>query len=112
MDFRHLVVHRGRTVFRLSPVAVRGLAPAVIILGASWLRRSRAAVATCVFLVGSTGLGYFLAAFWIAPIFAGGVSYDTTPWTETVVAASTAAAGIAMILAARVSAHRRAPRAA
>ena len=65
-------------------------------------RKPRSAMITCVFLLGSTALGYVLAAFLIAPIVAGEASHDTTPWTETVVAASTAAAGVAMILAAGV----------
>ena len=76
-------------------VGVLGL----VVLAVLW-RRSRAAVAACVFLIGATDLGYLLAAFVIAPVFAGGTSHDTTPWTETVVAASTVAAGIAMIVAA------------
>lgn len=68
----------------------------LIALGVIW-HSSRAAVTTCAFLIGSTWLGYLLAAFVIAPLFAGG-SHDTTRWTETVVAATTAAAGIAMLV--------------
>ena len=81
----------------------------LIILGGCWLRRSQAAAVACLFLIGATELGYVVAAFMIAPIFAGGISYDTTRWTETVVAASTAAAGVAMLLAARATARRNAP---
>ena len=82
-------------------------------LGVTW-HSSRAAIATCAFLIGSTWLGYLLAAFFIAPLFAGG-SHDTTPWTETVIAATTAAAGIAMIVGAwgvvrRRSAQTRPPK--
>jgi hypothetical protein len=72
----------------------------LIVLAVMWWN-SRAAVITCFFLIGSTGMGLLVAAFVIAPIVAGGTSHDTTPWTETVVAASTAAAGIAMIVGAR-----------
>jgi hypothetical protein len=71
----------------------------VIVLLVLWRRRSWAATAACAFLIGSTGLGWFLASYLVAPLITGG-SHDTAPWSETVVAASTAAAGIAMILAA------------
>jgi hypothetical protein len=79
----------------LGWIGVLGL----IILAPIWLRRSWAAAAACMFLIGSTGLGYFVAAFGIAPKFAGGTSHDTTPWTETVVAASAAATGAALLIA-------------
>lgn len=55
--------------------------------------RSIAWLAAGVFLLGATPTGYLVAAFLIAPVLAGGISYDTTRWTETVVAA-------AMLLAA------------
>jgi hypothetical protein len=85
-------------------VAVIGL-PLLIV---RWAFKSPAAIMACVFLVGTTGLGYYIATFHIAPILAGYVSHDTTPWTETVVAVWTAAAGFAMILAAADAAGRRA----
>jgi hypothetical protein len=75
-------------------------------LCALWLHRSPAAMVTCVFLIGSTGVGHLIAAFNVAPFLAGYVSHDSTPWTETVIAAWTAAAGFMVILAA-VDAARR-----
>ena len=81
----------------LSLVAPVGL----IVLAVVWWRRSIAAALACIFLFGASDVGELLAAFVVAPIFAGGVSHDTTPWTETVLAASTAAAGVAMIFVAR-----------
>lgn len=73
---------------------------ALIALGCLWLRNSPARAAACLFLLGATVPGYLVAAFIIAPAVAGYQSYDTTPFTETVVAASTAAAGIALAAAA------------
>lgn len=61
----------------------------------------------CLFLIGSTWLGYFIATYQIAPIFAGYMSHDTAPWTETVVAVWTATAAVAMIFAAGDVARRR-----
>lgn len=77
----------------------------LIALGVMW-RTSVAAMATCLFLLGSTGVGYLFATFVIAPLFAGGISHDTTPGTETVIAATTAAAGIAMLIGAWVVVRR------
>jgi hypothetical protein len=87
----------------LSLVAPAGL----LVLTACWWRRSTAARFACAFVFGSSEVGILLAAFVIAPIFAGGVSHDTTPWTETVVAASTAAAGVAMLFVARTAIRGR-----
>ena len=75
------------------------------ILAVRWWRRSAAAMMTSIFLIGSTGLGYYLAAFFVASLFAGYTSHDTTPWTETVIGGWTAAAGVAMIFAAVVAAR-------
>lgn len=71
------------------------------VLAKLWWRRLPAASAACLFLIGSTLIGYFVSSYVIAPIIAGGTSHDTTRWTETVVAASTAAAAAALILGAR-----------
>ncbi|WP_157155934.1 MULTISPECIES: hypothetical protein [unclassified Diaminobutyricimonas] len=91
----------------LGWVAVFGL----VALAVLWFRKSRAAMLACGFLFGATGLGYLLATFVIAPMVAGYASHDTTPWSETVVAASTAAAGIAMIVVATATVLHRGPRA-
>lgn len=81
--------------------------PALIALAVLWRRKSPAATITCIALIGSTIGGYILAAFFVAPIFAGYVSHDTTPWTESVIAVSTAVAGSAMLFAAGTAARRQ-----
>ncbi|WP_113718938.1 hypothetical protein [Arthrobacter dokdonensis] len=98
-------LQHSESLFRvLTLVGFAGL----IALAALWQRRLRAAMAACLFLIGSSLVGYVIATYMIAPVFAGGTSHDTTPGTETVVAASTAAAGIAMLFAVRAVARRRA----
>ncbi|TFD65401.1 hypothetical protein [Cryobacterium ruanii] len=72
----------------------------LIALAARWLRDSWAASAACLLLLGLTLPGYFLTTFQIAPALVGYQSHDTTPFTETIVAASRIAAGIAMLVAA------------
>ena len=89
----------------MEAVGIVGFA-GLVALAVLWRRRLPAAMAACLFLLGSSGAGYFVATYLIAPVFAGGISHDTTPWTETVVAASTAAAGLAIIVAARAVARR------
>lgn len=79
--------------------------PGLFGLAVLWRRKSPAATSACVFLIGSTLGGYIVANFFIAPIFAGYVSHDTTPWTETVIAVSTAGAGLSMIFAAGMAAR-------
>lgn len=66
-----------------------------------WWRKLRTASVACLFLTGSTLMGYFLSMYLIAPIVTSGGSQDTARWTESVVAASTAAAAVAIIMAAR-----------
>jgi hypothetical protein len=76
----------------------------LLVVAATQLHASGAILVTCLFLVGTTVVGYLAAAFIIAPMIAGYQSYDSTPWTETVVAASTAAAGLSMLVGAGVAA--------
>lgn len=78
----------------------------LIALAALWRPRFPAAMAACMFLLGSTVVGEILANYMIAPLFAGYGSHDTTPWFETVVAASTAIAAICMIFAVGSSMRR------
>ncbi|MFL4472393.1 hypothetical protein ACIPVK_00125 [Paeniglutamicibacter sp. MACA_103] len=75
-----------------------------------WMGMSRGAVAACLFLLGTTLPGSAISNFTIAPMIAGFVSHDTTPWLESVVASSSAAAALAMAFAAwsGVRRHRRA----
>ena len=86
-----------QSIWALGHVSLLGL----LILTWLWWRKLRAASVACLFLTGSTLMGYFLSSYLIAPIIAGGTSHDTTRWTESVVAATTAAAAIAVILAAK-----------
>ena len=90
----------------LSAVGFVGL----IVLGVRFVRKSWPASVACVMLLGSTLPGLMLANFTIAPEIVGYQSHDMTPFTETIVASSTAAAGV-MLLGAAVVSHRtrRAP---
>lgn len=72
----------------------------LIALGALWLRIWRPGALACLFLLGATVPGYLWAMYALAPLITGQESYDTTPWTETVVAGSTAAAGVSLLVAA------------
>ncbi len=72
-----------------------------------WARVSRAAAVSSLLLLGNTVPGYLIATFATAPAIAGYQSHDTTPWTETVVAISAAAAGITMLAAAWSAGPRR-----
>lgn len=87
----------------LSLVGFVGL----LVLGARWVRASWSASVSCLLLLGATLPGYFLATFQIAPMLLGYQSHDTTPFTETIVTASTAGAGILMLLAAGTAELRR-----
>jgi cytochrome bd-type quinol oxidase subunit 2 len=80
----------------LSLVGFVGL----LALAALSARSSWPASLACIALLGSSLPGNLIAAFVIAPQIAGYESHDTTPWTETVVAASTAIAALAMLTAA------------
>lgn len=69
---------------------------APVILAVRWRNRLPAVSIACVFLLGSTVVGYIVSTYLIAPLIAG-MSHDTARWTETVIAVSTAAAGIATV---------------
>jgi hypothetical protein len=56
--------------------------------------------AACALLLGATLPGHLVAMFFVAPVIVGFASHDTTPWTESVVAAWTALAGILLLVAA------------
>lgn len=60
-------------------------------------RRSLAWAVGVVVLIGTTVFGHFLAVFTIGPWIVGYQSYDTTPWSEAVVAGFTAIAAIAVL---------------
>ena len=79
----------------------------LIVLAALWMRTAWAASVSCVLLLGVTLPGYLLATFQIAPALTGYQSHDTTPFTETIVAVSTAAAGVAMLVGAGVASRTR-----
>ncbi|MFS0733535.1 hypothetical protein ABC304_16245 [Microbacterium sp. 1P10UB] len=80
----------------LGTLAVAGL----VVLAAAVGRRSSATAVAFILLLGLTWPGYVVAAFVIAPVVAGYQSYDTTPWTESIGAAATAAAGVGLLFSA------------
>ena len=80
----------------------------LIVLGALWWRTSRAVALAYAFLLGTTVPGYLCSMYLLAPLVTGYQSFDTTPWTETIVAGSTAAAGVTVLVAAGVMAVGRA----
>jgi hypothetical protein len=82
--------------------AVPGLvAPASLVALVLLHARSRpATAAACALLLGATLPGHLVAMFLVAPAIVGYASFDTTPWTESVVAASTALAGVMLLVAA------------
>jgi hypothetical protein len=85
----------------LLAVAPGLLAPVgLVVLAVSTARRAPAMSAACVLLLGATAPGYVFATFTVAPLLVGYQSFDTTPWTESVVAAATGLAGVALLLAA------------
>ena len=51
-------------------------------------------------LIGVTVFGYIGAMFFIAPMIMGYQSYDTTPWSEAMMAATTAASVVAVFIGA------------
>ena len=87
----------------LSLVGFAGL----IALSVRWLLVSWASSVACLLLLAVTLPGTIVVTFQIAPAIVGYQSHDTTPFTETIVAVSTAAAGVAMLVAAGVAALSR-----
>ena len=83
-----------------------GIASSVclLVLAVLWARTAWASSLACLLLMGATIPGYLVAAFVIAPEVAGYQSYDSTPWTETIVAAWPAAAAVALLVGAGVRA--------
>jgi hypothetical protein len=79
----------------------------LVLLGVLWLQTSWPVSVACLFLFGATVPGYLWAMFTLAPLITGYQSHDTTPWAETVVAGSTAAAAVGLPLAAAGAALRR-----
>ncbi|SMH49461.1 hypothetical protein SAMN06295885_3324 [Rathayibacter oskolensis] len=79
---------------------------ALVALALTWARRSWAAAIAALLLLGATLPGYLFSTFSIAPMITGYQSYDTTPWSETVVAGFTGAAGVLLLVAAAVAARR------
>lgn len=71
-----------------------------IALARLWWGRAPVAALGCYLVMGSTTLGYVVAYMFFAPMFAGYISYDTTPWMESVVAAFTGAAALVLLVAA------------
>lgn len=72
-----------------------------LVAAAIWWRGTcRPAVIGCLFLLGSTVLGEFVANFFLVPLFAGHPWTDSFGWTGILAMASTAAAGISMLFAA------------
>ncbi|PPH19159.1 hypothetical protein C5C35_00055 [Rathayibacter sp. AY1F8] len=88
----------------MLPAVLLGLAaPAgLLVLAVLVARTSPLRAASFVLLIGSTLPGYLVATFAIAPALVGYQSYDTTPWTESVVAASVALAGASLLLEALI----------
>jgi len=73
---------------------------ALVVLALRTVRASGPAALSCILLLGSTLPGYLVATFIIAPMIAGYQSYDTTPGTESVVAACVAGAAACLLGAA------------
>ncbi|PQZ92281.1 hypothetical protein CQ018_12310 [Arthrobacter sp. MYb227] len=72
-----------------------------------WWGRAPAAAIGCLLLMGSTTVGYVIAFILIAPIFVGYTSHDTTPWAESVVAATTVAAALTALIASAMALRKQ-----
>ncbi|GAA1877693.1 hypothetical protein GCM10009715_25520 [Paeniglutamicibacter psychrophenolicus] len=87
-------------------VLLAGVVPPLI-LAAMWRARLPAAGAACVFLLGTGFAGYLAAIYVISPLLAL-KAYDAR-WAESVQAASTGAAAVAMAVGALFLARRTVP---
>ena len=92
--FQQLLATYGALVFGVVQVA------ALIVLAALIVSRSWLWAVALLLLTGTSIAGYICASFVVAPIIVGYQSYDTTPWTEGVLAGSTAAAAILVVVGA------------
>jgi len=79
--------------------AVIGLAQvlSLVVLAAMVLRRSATWAVGLLLLGGTSMIGYLVAVFAIAPMIVGYQSYDTTPWSEGVLAATTAVSAVVFL---------------
>jgi hypothetical protein len=82
----------GALVFGVAQVV------ALLALAALIFRRSWAWSIGMLLLTGTSVFGYVIATFVVAPAIVGYQSYDTTPWTEGVLAAVTAASALFMFV--------------
>jgi MFS family permease len=78
----------------LGGVQIAGL----VVMATMAASRSRGWAVGLIVLTATSVFGYVLAGFHIAPLLAGYQSYDTTPWTEGVVAAFTLVAATAILI--------------
>lgn len=83
----------------LSLVSFIGL----VVLAVRWFRSSWPAAIASVLITAITLPGYIVVTFVIAPGITNYQSFDTTPWSETIVAAFVALAALAMLIAASVA---------
>lgn len=73
---------------------------ALVILAAIIVRRAALWAAALIVLTGTSIIGYLVSTFSVAPLLVGYQSYDTTPWTEGVLAAVTAVAATIIVVGA------------
>ncbi|MFS4507378.1 hypothetical protein ACMA46_14195 [Clavibacter sp. Sh2141] len=99
-----------------SPLAGASLLPALLgvagLVAVAVIRPGRAHaslldVVALVLLTAPALPGYLAAAFLLAPLIHGDTSYDTTPWTETVIGAEVGLAALVLLVAAVAAAVSR-----
>jgi hypothetical protein len=81
----------------------------LIVLAARTIRISWVTSLAFLLMSAITIPGYIVVAFVITPAITNFQSFDTTPWTETIVAAFIALAGLAMLAAAGTALLRNPP---